>query len=63
MKIRGIGHGYTNKVRTGCLEEERKKVWNAAVDLRSRAGAEKGREGQKRKYQVRDTLELEIFKK
>lgn len=47
--IRGIGHGYTNKVRTGCSEEERKKVWDAAVNLRSRAGAEKGRKGQEEK--------------
>lgn len=46
--IRGIGHGYTNKVRTGCSEEERKKVWDPTGNLGSRAGAEKGREGQGR---------------
>lgn len=46
--IRVIGHRYTNKVSTGCSEEERKKVWDPTVNLGSRAGAEKGREGQER---------------
>lgn len=35
---------WTNQVRTNCSEEERKKVWDPAVKLRNRAGAEKGRE-------------------
>ena len=43
--IGDTGHGYTNKVRTSCSEEERRKVWDPIVNLRSRAGVEKGSEG------------------